>query len=51
MVKKVADMLFDLFVINRKAIAVQTKDGKYLTKYMTVSANDVYWILNESICP
>lgn len=47
MIKEVANLLFELFVINRKAIAVQTKDGKYMTKYMRVSSNDVYRMLKN----
>ena len=47
MIKKIADILFNLLIINRKAIAVQTKDGKYLTKYMNVSVNEVYLMIKN----
>ena len=40
-------MLFDLFVVNRKAIAVQTSDGSYRTQYVTVTANDILCMLQE----
>lgn len=47
MLKEISQMLFDLFVINRKAIAVQASDGTYRTQYVTVTANDILCMLQE----
>lgn len=47
MLKEISQMLFDLFVVNRKAIAVQTSDGSYRTQYVTVTANDILCMLQE----
>lgn len=47
MLKEISQMLFDLFVVNRKAIAVQASDGSYRTQYVTVTANDILCMLQE----
>lgn len=47
MLKEISQMLFDLFIVNRKAIAVQTSDGSYRTQYVTVTANDILCMLQE----
>lgn len=47
MLKEISQILFDLFVINRKAIAVQTSNGSYRTLYVTVTANDILCMLQE----
>ena len=47
MLKKIANKIFDLFVVNRNAMAVQLKDGNYVTKYVKVTDNDIYCMLKE----
>ncbi len=47
MLNQISQLLFDLFVINRKAIAVQLNDGQYITQYVTVTENDIYCMLKE----
>lgn len=47
MLKQIAQLLFDLFVINRKAIAVQLNDGQYITQYVSITENDIYCMLKE----
>lgn len=47
MLKKIANKIFDLFVVNRNAMAVQLKDGNYVTKYVKVTENDIYCMLKE----
>lgn len=38
MYKEIAEYLYDLFVINTYAVAIQQKDGKYVTKYFPLSS-------------
>ena len=33
MLREIANKLFELFIVNRNAIAIQLKDGNYITKY------------------
>lgn len=47
MLKEISQLLFDLFIVNRKAIAVQTSDGSYRTQYVTVCVNDILCMLQE----
>ncbi len=46
-IRDIASVLYDLFVVNRNAIAVQRSDGNYTTKYLHVSSNDVFNMLIE----
>ena len=47
MVKELAKKLYELFVVNRHAVAVQKKDGNYATQYMHVEIDDIECMLNE----
>lgn len=47
MVKELAKKLYELFVVNRHAVAVQKKDGNYATKYMHVEVDDIECMLKE----
>ncbi len=44
---KVARKLYELFVVNRNAMAIQYQDGNYATKYTRVTENDVFCMLRE----
>ena len=43
---KIARKLYSLFVVNRRAIAIQLADGNYITKYTNVLENDIYSMLD-----
>ena len=47
MLRKVANKLYELFVVNRNATAIQLKDGTYITKYTKITENDIYCMLKE----
>lgn len=47
MLNQIAQLLFNIFVINRRAIAVQKADGNYITHYTNVTKNDIYCMLKE----
>ncbi|MCM1439553.1 MAG: RNA-directed DNA polymerase [Roseburia sp.] len=47
MLREVANKLYELFVVNRNATAIQLKDGKYITKYTKITENDIYCMLKE----
>ena len=44
---KIAKKLYELFVVNRNAMAVQLKDGNYVTKYTKITENDIFCMLVE----
>lgn len=43
--KKLAKKIFELFVVNNKAVAIQQEDSKYYTKYFTYDYNLIYELL------
>lgn len=45
--RKTAKKIYELFVVNRNAMAVQLADGNYVTKYTKVTENDIYCMLLE----
>lgn len=45
--RKIAKKLYELFVVNRNAMAVQLADGNYATKYTKITENDVLCMLAE----
>lgn len=45
--RKIAKKLYELFVVNRNAMAVQLADGNYVTKYTRITENDVLRMLAE----
>ena len=47
MLREIANKLFELFIVNRNAIAIQLKDGNYITKYTKITENDIYCMLKE----
>lgn len=47
MLREIANKLFELFIVNRNAIAIQLKDGNYITKYTKITENDIYYMLKE----
>lgn len=47
MLREIAKTLFELFVVNRNAMAIQLKDGNYVTKYAKITENDIYCMLKE----
>lgn len=47
MLREVANKLYELFVVNRNATAIQLKDGTYITKYTKITENDIYCMLKE----
>lgn len=36
-IENISNILFDMFVINTRAVALQQKDGKYVTTYIPVT--------------
>lgn len=44
---KIAKKIYELFVVNRNAMAVQLADGNYVTKYTKITENDVFCMLVE----
>ena len=47
MLDELAQLLYNTFVVNRRAIAVQKSDGNYITQYTNVTKHDVYTMLKE----
>lgn len=47
MLREIANKLFELFIVNRNAVAIQLKDGNYITKYIKITENDIYCMLKE----
>ena len=47
MLKEIANKIFDLFVVNRNAIAIQNDNGSYCTKYQRVTEYDIYLMLKK----
>lgn len=47
MVREIAGKLYSLFLINRYAIAVMQKDGKYYTKYFHVTENEIIAMIEK----
>ena len=47
MLDELAQLLYNTFVVNRRAIAVQKSDGNYITRYTNVTKHDVYTMLKE----
>lgn len=47
LLQRIAQKIYELFVVNRNAMAIQLSDGKYVTKYMKITENDIYCMLNE----
>lgn len=47
MLHEIAKRIFDLFIVNRNALAIQQKNGMYLTKYTKVSENSIYYMLKN----
>lgn len=47
MLREIANKLYDLFIVNRNATAIQLKDGNYVTKYTKITENDIYCMLKE----
>jgi len=45
--QKIAKKLYELFVVNRNAMAVQLADGNYVTKYTKITENDIFCMLIE----
>ena len=45
--RKIAKKIYELFVVNRNAMAVQLADGNYVTKYTKITENDVFCMLVE----
>ena len=45
--KELANKLFEFFIINRNAMAIQMPDGNYVTKYTNVTENDIFYMLSE----
>ena len=45
--REIAKKIYELFVVNRNAIAVQLADGNYVTKYTKITENDVLCMLVE----
>ena len=45
--RKIAKKLYELFVVNRNAMAVQLADGNYSTQYTKITENDVFCMLVE----
>ena len=45
--RKIAKKIYELFVVNRNAMAVQLADGNYVTKYTKVTENDIFCMLVE----
>ena len=45
--RRIAKKLYELFVVNRNAMAVQLADGNYVTKYTKITENDVFCMLSE----
>lgn len=50
MYEKLAKILYDLFVVNHYAAAIQQKDGRYLTKYFEVSPLVIENVLYNKGC-
>lgn len=44
---KIAKKIYELFVVNRNAMAVQLADGNYVTKYTKITENDIFCMLVE----
>lgn len=47
MLDELAQLLYNTFVVNRRAIAVQKSDGNYIAQYTNVTKHDVYTMLKE----
>ncbi|WP_313983957.1 reverse transcriptase domain-containing protein [uncultured Solobacterium sp.] len=45
--RKIAKKLYELFVVNRNAMAIQLADGNYVTKYTKITENDILCMLVE----
>ena len=45
--RKIAKKLYELFVVNRNAMAIQLADGNYITKYTKITENDIFCMLVE----
>ena len=45
--EELANKLFEFFIINRNAMAIQMPDGNYVTKYTNVTENDIFYMLSE----
>lgn len=45
--RQIAHKLYELFIVNRNAMAIQLNDGRYVTRYVKFSENDIYCMLSE----
>lgn len=45
--RQIAKKLYELFVVNRNAMAIQLADGNYITKYTKITENDIFCMLVE----